>query len=106
MGEPNQVREWQRAAQDPANAMKEAQEAVFLAMNGRGNAPYICIANAIDEAAKALQMGLPVDDLDCMPGTWRLPSDERYAEAFRIVATAVEAEAMRRHVAEKEPVTA
>ena len=106
MGEPNQVREWQRAAQDPKNAMKEAQEAVFVAMGGRGNTPYVCIANAIDEAAKALQMGLPADELDCMPDIKRLPGDERYIEAYRIVATAVEAEAMRRQVAEREPVTA
>lgn len=102
MGEPNVIRDWQRAAQDPKNAMREAQESVFVAMGGRGNTPYVCIANAIDEAAKALELGLPAEDLDCMPGAWRLPSDERHIEAWRIVATAVETEALKRHVATEQ----
>ena len=106
MPEPGQIREWQRAAQDPEKVMREAQEAVFMAMGGQANTPFICVANAIDDAVRALGLGLPVDDLDCMPATGRLPGDERYVEAYRIVATAVEAEALRRHVATQEPVTA
>lgn len=96
MGEPNQIRDWQRAAADPHNALRQAQEEIFVAMGGRGNLPYICLANAVDNAHRALELGLPVDDLDCMLPAGRLPAEERILAAYRAVATAVEGEAIRR----------
>ena len=99
------------AQQGPEYHMQQAREAIFLAMGGQAIEPYKLIANAVGDATKALELGMDEGDLDCMPAIARLPGDERFLESYRIVASGVEAEALRRHLAAQtestaEPVTA
>lgn len=105
MGEPNKLRQWQIDEQKPEKHIGAAQESLWVGMNGNGNTPAHCFANAVDAALQALRRGLPVDELDLMPALGRLPADERIIMAWRTIASAIEGEAVRRW-REMEVVTA
>ena len=105
MPEPGQIRQWQIDELKPDKHVADAVEALIVGMTGRGNTPAVCFANAVDSALQALRRGLPIDELDLMPALGRLPADERIITAWRIVASGIEAEAVRRW-REVEPVTA
>ena len=105
MGEPNKIRQWQIDDAKPEKHVAAAVESLIVGMTGRGNTPAACFANAVDAALQALRRGLPVDELDLMPALGRLPADERIITAWRIVASGIEGEAVRRW-REMEVVTA
>ena len=46
MGEPNKLRQWQIDEQKPEKHIGAAQESLWVAMNGSGNTPMVCFANA------------------------------------------------------------
>lgn len=105
MPEPGQIRQWQIDDAKPEKHVAAAVESLIVGMTGRGNTPANCFANAVDAAVVALKRGLPIDELDLMPALGRLPADERIIMAWRIVASGIEGEAVRRW-REVEPVTA
>lgn len=105
MPEPGQIRQWQIDELKPEKHVAAAVESLIVGMTGRGNTPALCFANAVDAALQALRRGLPVDELDLMPALGRLPADERIITAWRIVASGIEGEAVRRW-REMEVVTA
>lgn len=105
MGEPNQLRQWQIDELKPDKHVADARGSLWVGMNGNGNTPAACFANAVDAALQALRRGLPVDELDLMPALGRLPADERIIMAWRTIASSIEGEAVRRW-REMEPVTA
>lgn len=96
MPEPGQIRQWQIDDAKPEKHIAAAQESLWVGMNGNGNTPAHCFANAVDAALQALRRGLPIDELDLMPALGRLPADERIILAWRIVASGIEGEAVRR----------
>ena len=101
MPEPGQIRQWQIDELKPEKHVADARESLWVGMTGNGN----CFANAVDAALAALRRGLPIDELDLMPALGRLPADERIIMAWRIVASGIEGEAVRRW-REMEVVTA
>ena len=105
MPEPGQIRQWQIDELKPEKHVAAAVESLVVGMTGRGNTPANCFANAVDAAVVALKRGLPIDELDLMPALGRLPADERIITAWRIVASGIEGEAVRRW-REMEVVTA
>lgn len=96
MGEPNQIRQWQRDEAKPETHVRGAVESMIIGMNGTGNSPARCFANSVDAAIEALRRGLPADELDLMPAAGRLPSEENIVMTWRIIASALEGEAVRR----------
>ena len=95
MPEPGQIRQWQIDELKPEKHVAAAVESLFVGMTGNGNTPA-CFANCVDSALQALRRCLPVDELDLMPALGRLPADERIITVWRIVASGIEGEAVRR----------
>ena len=86
--------------QQPAHYLETAWFDVGTGLLGRGNRPDICFANAVTNVVKALELGLPAQDLDLIgarPATRGLPEEEPLLRVWLAVATAVEAEGLSQY---------
>ena len=98
MGEPNQIREWQRIQEKPETHLNAAWQSLRNGMRGVGNHPDRELLSCVKSMTKALELGLPVDDLDLMDANrarWAGEPDE-LMNVWRLVATSLETEAIKR----------
>lgn len=89
----------------PSHYIEMAWADLGVGLLGRGNRPDICLANAVANVRKALELGLPAQDLDLInnrPVTRGLPEEENYRRVWLAVATAVETEAVSQFLATQD----
>lgn len=98
MPEPGQIREWQRVQERPETHLNAAWQSLRNGMRGVGNQPDRELLSCIKSMTKALELGLPVDDLDLMDANrarWAGEPDE-LMNVWRLVATSLETDAIKR----------
>ena len=84
----------------PEHYIEMAWADLGVGLLGRGNRPDICLSNAVANVRKALELGLPAQDLDIInnrPVTRGLPEEEPLRRVWLATATAIEAEALSQY---------
>lgn len=98
MPEPGQIRQWQLVQEKPETHLNYAWQALRNALRGVGNQPDKELTSCIKSMTKALELGLPADDLDLMDtyrARWAGEPDE-LLDVWRLIVTALETEAIKR----------
>ena len=84
----------------PVTHLERAWFSVGLALLGRGNRPDRELAAAVQSVLKAIELGVPVDELDLLgarPSTRGLPEEADLRRVWLAVASTVEGLALERH---------
>ena len=96
MPEPGQLRIMVDQLDRPSHWQRQAWDDLRAGLQGRGNAPEICLRNCVNSLVKALERGaLDIDmTADVQPGANGMPVEPDLVRVWRAVASSLELEAL------------